>query len=527
VRVCPIRSLLFLLLAGIQAPLSAQKPPAEHPIITEFRKHIRAPEPQTRADQIERLAKVDSAAAVELVLAHGFKDPATEVRDRAVHALTLFRSSEARAAILAALQSSRAEVREGVASALAAIPDWSPPPVAALIAAFSTERAPEVKVALADALGRSEDPQAAMVLARALAGQPDVVAIAMLDALAMLRAGPATPLVLPHLEHPSWRVQVAALNALSRFRTKEAILPIIDYLERAVGRPQEDARRALVRITQRTFGMDPGQWREWFLRVRDGWQVPPETKDDPEAKEPEGTYARRPVEYHRIPTWSKRILFVIDVSTSMEVSILLKAGLTVGGRPAPDRGTPKIEIAREELAHVLRGFDSETRFNIIAFETDIRFFQKEAIPASPGNVQSALKWLEKQKAWKPSTTVGVASSGVDKDGRILGKTNTYGALRAAYGLSPKRESDSRSVTLGPAGGRELRPPYDTCFLLSDGSPTEGEITDIPSILREVERWNRSARMVVHTIGMEEDQGLNDLLMGIARITGGKCVFLGR
>lgn len=517
---------LLLSALSLTPALVAQPKPPPDPTIVEFKKHIRSTEPTVRGEQLDRLARVDTAESAKLAVQYGAAEELPEVRDRAVSTLGKYASEEARAAILEGLKNPKVEVRWVCASGIAANLAWNPPPVQPLLVAFEAEKAPGVKIALADALGRTEDIQAATVLSRSLAGEADLVIIGILDGIALLRKPEAHIGVIPMLQHHNWRVQTAALHALGMIRTKESIGPIIDYLDAAIGRPREDARRALIRITQRTFGMDANLWREWWERSKATFTVPPEGKGELEEKDPVGSYDRRPVEYHRIKTFSQKILFVIDVSTSMEVPILLRAGVTIAGRQAPPTGTPKLEIAREELAHVLRSLDSEVKFNIIAFETDLRFFKKESIPASAANVQDALKWLERQKAWKPSSSA-VQSSGVDKDGYMMGKTNTYAALRAAFGLSQKRTSDSISVTGAGPKVSEVRPPYDTCYFLSDGEPTEGEITNIDHILREVEKWNKAARMVIHTIGMEESQGLQTLLDGIARITGGRSVFLGR
>lgn len=516
----------FVALLVSLGPLCAQdKKPVEDPIVNEFKKYWNSEDPMTRRDQVERLSKSTSPEAIALLTQKGLMDADSRVRDRAIWALSQIEAPHLRALVVQALDSQKPETREGVALAIGAMKDLASPPLAKLGELIQIDRSPQVKVAAAEALGMIGGEGVVPYLTTALTATDESVLIAACDATAMVKHASAGLAVLALLDHPAWRVQVAALNALSSIRIKESIGPIIEYLRDAEGRPREDARRALVKITKRTFGMDAKTWQGWWGRVKEGWQVPPETEKDPDEDDSGGGYARKPTNYHRIPTYSQRVLFVIDVSTSMETPILLKAGKKTEGSDPIAGAARKIDIAREELAFALRGMDPETKFNIIAFETDVRQWQKEAISANPGNVQNALRWLGSQQPRKPSGQ----SSGIDSEGRMVGRTNSYAAIRAAFGLTIKRggtPGSSGGTTSGHAS-RGPKPGWDTCYFLSDGVPTEGEMIDIPSILQDVDRWNKSAKMVIHTVGMEESAGLQELLQGLARITGGKCVFVGR
>ena len=59
---------------------------------------------------------------------------------------------------------------------------------------------------------------------------------------------------------------------------------------------------------------------------------------------------------------------------------------------------------------------------------------------------------------------------------------------------------------------------DTLYLLTDGQPSAGRLTDPADILAEVTRWYRTKQIVVHciAIGLE-----SDLLKRIAEVTGGE------
>ncbi len=502
---------------------------AQDPVLIEFKKYIRSPEPEVRRDQVERLARVNSPAAVALILKSGLTDKDYSVREKAQWALSRM-TGEARAAVTAALDSGKTDVREGVCLAIGAMKQWgAEPPIARLGALLASDRSELVRAAAAEAMGLLGLESATEHVIKGTSDRSERVVIAAADALGLLRDPTAGPHLIPLLEHGSWRVQVAALSAMAKVRAKETIGPVIEYMDTAVGRSRDDAHRALKKITTRTFGMDAETWRDWWGRVQDGWEVPPEPKKVEVKAIPGGrdNYGRnKPTRYHRINTYSKRIVFVIDISNSMKTPILVKEG-----KPSEQRGlstgTPKILLAREELKRTLEGMDPETKFNIIAFETDVRVFRKQPIRASAGNVQAAVRWLLKQKPQQQTVTTGRPSSNVNKHGWILGKTNTYGALAAVYGLKIDHDRGGVRGTTAPSPGTKRRPRWDTCFFLSDGRPTVGVITDIEQILQDVKRWNKTCKMVIHCIGLESENGLSALLHGLARITNGKAVFLGK
>ena len=521
---CSLRSISGMLLLVLLLPgLARAQPPKEHPVITEFKKYISSPEVNVRVDQIHRLERVGTVEAVELLIKKGLLDSNYRARDAAIEILAKM-EGEARQAVFEALSSPKGEVRAGVALAIGRMPGLAPAdaPTAALTKMVEKDRNSEAVISATEALGLLKFSGAIPVLSEALEHRDEAVVIAAAESMGIIGDPAAAPALVTSLNHLSWRVQVAALSALGKARSKVAVGPLIDYLHQAVGRPREDARRALVRVTGRTFGMGSEQWYSWWERAKDRFEVPPlpEKEDEVEAEAggTDGYGRQKPTRYHRLKTYSKRILFVIDVSTSMETPILVKAGKRDEKTDLRYGGTPKIKIAREELKFALDGMDKETQFNIIAFETDVRKWKNQAVPATPANVQAALRWIEKQKARHGGAT--------DSDGRIVGRTNTYGALAAAFGLKVDSKRGTGGVTGGSPRGKR-RPKWDTCFFLSDGRPTEGFTTNVDEILNEVRRWNRTCKMVINCIGMERQNGLTQLLNGLADITGGKAVFLGK
>lgn len=515
-------------LAGSPAALAQRGSDAANPVIEEFKKYIRSPETAVRRDQVERLARVNTAEAVMLLLTKGLTDDDYSVREKAQWALS-WMTGEAREFVIAGLGSSKPAIREGVCMAIGAMKIWqSKPPMAQLGTMLQEDRSEIVRAAAAECMGLMGNTRGTPFLIQGLNDRAERVVIASADGLGLLRqAAGAGPLV-QLLDHRSWRAQVAALSAMAKIRNKVSIGPIIEYMDVATGRARADAHRALTKITTRTFGMNAATWREWWERVKGDWEVPPppkkvEVKAIPGGKD--GYGRSKPTRYHRITTYSKRIIFVIDISNSMKTPIIVNEGKDTGRRRLAT-GTAKILLAREELKRTLEGMDSETWFNVIAFETDVRQFKKAPVRASAGNIQGAVRWLLKQE---PRGQQGGRrpSSNVDKHGWIVGKTNSYGALAAVYGLKIDFERRGTRAATAPSPGTKRRPKWDTCFFLSDGRPTVGVVTEIEHILQDVKRWNKTCKMVIHCIGMENEQGLAALLSGLSHITGGKVVYLGK
>ena len=511
----------MLFVFGVAAALCAQVKKPDDPILTEFRQYIGDPEAMVRAEQVERLGRSQTADSVNLLISKGLLDGDSRVSDRAVRTVAKYESAEARNALLAALQHTKGTVRAGIVLGLAGQKSWSEFPYSRIIAMLGLDRDADVRSACAETLSQLGHKESIPALCKALADKSTDVAIAAADALSVLAAGTEVVAALaPLLDSSNWRLQLAAVNALGAGRTKESVPFLIDYLGKSEGRPQFECKRVLQATTDQDFEFDSVKWKDWWERIQTTWTPPPPKNLKAEAvKAAKDGYGRKVPEYHGIPTPSKHIIFVIDVSSSMETHILLKAGKNRAGNDVHSGGTAKLAVAREELAACLRSLDVGTKFNIVAFESDVRVWQPDAVTANPGTVQLAIRWIQGQKSRPP----GQLSS----DGTMTGRTNTYAALRVAYGLVQKRTVAALGGTTGGGQPSGPKPGWDTCFFLSDGAPTEGQVTDIPTILEEVEKWNKTAKMVVNAIGMEEEQGLATLMTGLARITGGKCAFVGK
>jgi hypothetical protein len=143
------------------------------------------------------------------------------------------------------------------------------------------------------------------------------------------------------------------------------------------------------------------------------------------------------------------------------------------------------------------------------FSKDARPWQKDLVPATAANKKKLRKFLDALKG-EPYT-------------------NLWSGLKAALNL----ETGSYATRQAPS--------IDELFLLSDGAPTIGEVTDEEEILKLVTETNRFAKVRINTVfigstpsGMDplkldpgEGQsamGPEELMKRIAEQNGGRYVF---
>ncbi len=297
-----------------------------------------------------------------------------------------------------------------------------------------------------------------------------------------------------------------AIEALGRLGTRDAIEPLIDGLVVARLRARQKARRALVAIARdefrqtKDFNVDPNAWRGWWKKVQRG--VDP---DDPNTNE------RETASYFNFPIHSDRVLFILDVSGSMDWPDPARdSGIRVS-----DWKGRRIDLAHRELTKALNdlakqnqgripekakkgettdipatpdddGVEPPTLFNIATFAGVVTPWQKTPVLATQDNVNAALAWMLKQLP--------------------RGGTATYDALE--YGVSLEG--------------------IDTVYFLSDGVPSLGRFEEPETILSEIRKRNRFRRVSINTIALivglspiesvrkyEDPQDMADLMSRIA------------
>ncbi|MHC4937706.1 MAG: vWA domain-containing protein [Planctomycetota bacterium] len=174
-------------------------------------------------------------------------------------------------------------------------------------------------------------------------------------------------------------------------------------------------------------------------------------------------------DFYGLKTRSKRIVFCIDVSISMDF-------------PMDGRGgnrEPRRTRTLRELTRTLERLAADVEFNVILFSQRITPLWRRLRPAEPKNRAAAIEFI-RRAGTEPGTDI-------------------WGAVSAALGSGA-----------------------DTAYLLSDGEPSVGAILDPALILHEVAAVNAMQLLRIHAVGLSRDQN-TELLYNLARASGGQFV----
>ncbi|MEW6071177.1 MAG: HEAT repeat domain-containing protein [Planctomycetota bacterium] len=313
------------------------------------------------------------------------------------------------------------------------------------------------------ALGAHRDPAVRMGAASALARMRTVEAIPVLHGL---------------LADNDWSVRAEALQQVTELRRKDSIPLLIERLAVETPRLRPDVHAALRILTGYDHGTLAGTWRQWWAAEGEAFAVPSyaEAAAAEDARRQAGTVGGTKSEhFYGVQIQSERVCFILDISGSMELPMGSRGDDVTSSRPgAPTR----METAKKELSKVLRALPDDTLFNVIFFESRVVALSETLERMSRGMRQRSLRFVDEQFA--------------------MGSTALYPAIQLAF-------SD---------------PLVDTIYLLSDGAPTAGEITDIAVIREEVKRWNSARHVRIHGVTVGQD---SDLLRWLTADTGGRYV----
>ncbi|MBN1442116.1 MAG: HEAT repeat domain-containing protein [Planctomycetes bacterium] len=342
-----------------------------------------------------------------------------------------------------------------------------------------------------DALATSGKDDAIDVVIRFARGRdPEMRSIAIGSLALAARHPRALNALLEGLKDEQPAVRSVALRAVSRVREKAMIGPLIDALESDDYSFQVKVLQLLVNLTGQNMGLVPGDWRKW-------WDIAEARFEFPKSDEKSFTSVRAyDLDYFGIEVSSKRLGFVVDISSSMTEMVKVRrrgersggasGGTTVaGGKKGGDEEIKgdrarKIDVLKKELTKVIRKLPPDTFINILTFDATYRAWQKQLQPlAGPGRAR-ALKYVEDIK-----TGFG---------------TNVFDTLE--FALQDKR--------------------VDTIYLLTDGLPTRGRITNPDAIVEEIRKQNRLRAVTIHCIAFGEE---SDLLKRLAADNGGEYRFV--
>ncbi|MFM1870831.1 MAG: hypothetical protein RL398_253 [Planctomycetota bacterium] len=296
------------------------------------------------------------------------------------------------------------------------------------------------------------------LLAMAVAKEPEA-RTAALSMLTDLGADDAREVAQKSLAAKEWALRSAAFRYLSRFRDVSSIPLLIARVGKEEGRLADELNQALFRHTG-TRCFTKKDWESWWRERSTGFVLPHEQT----VRTSTGSGGGATSAYYEIPLVSSRVAFLVDQSGSMNAQV------------GTDKKFTRLEAAKKQLAQVLTALPSTHQANLIPYDSRANPVWKELRPLDDDNRKRILASVN---ALQPR-----------------GGTNIFDTLELAF-----RDGS-----------------VDTLYLLTDGQPSAGRLTDPADILAEVTRWYRTKQIVVHciAIGLE-----SDLLKRIAEVTGGE------
>jgi hypothetical protein len=320
------------------------------------------------------------------------------------------------------------------------------------------------------------------------------VRIGAMDALAILgtEANDAcVPIIAKNLNHADWQVRIAACQDLRKLGDYLAVDALVARMQVESGRIFEEILRTLRWLTNEDLGDKPENWKKWWEReggrVKEHKGFDPKPKIDDKANE---RYAKPDTpKYYGVQIFSQRVGFVLDVSRSTNRLFNPDSSTRALLHKTYEHATI-FQIAAEEVVASVAALDPRSMFNVIAFGTDVRKWQKSMVPANDSNKHGADVFVHSYEA--------------------NGETNFYGALTAALELDP-------AAFVSP----DLRDTLDTMVFLTDGTPTNGDITDADMILEWYGEVNRYFRVRTHTYAFGRLEVDVSLLTKLAEENDGK------
>lgn len=382
------------------------------------------------------------------------------------------------------------DLQAAILESLAESPDRK---VARLGEMFARSKNERVLTAAYDILRMTRSKTYRKYFVRGIKSPQWQVRVLSVDALSDINDRSLVDLVAPLLKDEDKRVQVSAVRALMLHGGRDVMEPLIEALDYTTARVKDDVADALARLTSRDFGPFSAQWDSWWNvnkdTITDAQLVPLSASEFSALKD--SSQEKATLLYHGLRVLSDYVAFVIDTSQSMKREYTPKKGSkkklrarteVVETDPKKDPNKKmRIVVAKDELAQVIKGLQDGKSFNIVGFDTFTADFNTNVLNGN-GETLARMEPIARAKAMA-----------FVRDMKPGGLTNLSGALKTAFGYGD----------------------VDTVFLLSDGAPEGGGITDHEELLRAVRRWNRLSKIKINVIGFDLDETTRLLMEQLA------------
>ncbi len=481
-----------------------------------YRKFKSVPEKVEAVRTLEGMETV--AAADELVELLNHKVP--DIRNTALDVLSTYRGKETFAAFLEALPEMRnQEQRAMLIQVLGNAGQKAAMPLIHTLVLEDKKASEEVRYRAARVASLIGGADSVPMLEVLLADPGVLVRMAAADSAGALRLKALSPKLMLLIDDDAWQVQAAAVAALGKVREPKAVDPLISLMRKG-GRVVEACADALFQITGMDFGLDADAWKTTWDKYQaiPGWRIP---NDEELAKKAEARKrydaiygnVSKATSFGGIKTTSVRMLFIIDVSGSMEDLIVQKEKFD-----ADYPNYEKLTIVKTELIRTIETLEANVKFNIVAFASDVKSWKNYLAPANGVAKKAAMAWGRRLKPLGGSDAQAMASAGLGGTANLAaGKTNTFKALMYPFGIDPdKNKRVPRDLA--------IKNKVDTMVSLSDRRPTTGKVVDVREILKQVNQLNEKFRITIHCLAIGEFQ--RAFLQSLAERNEGTFVDLG-
>lgn len=523
--------LLSLLLSNplAAAPLTwsaaALAVPQSDPTVKDFKRYFKkAKETVERVEFVRSLEKIDDPGVADVLLPV-LKDKEAAVAAAAIEVIGQLPSEAAREPLLSIVEKGKPEEQLAPILRCASKAKWME--FLPLLRPHLEHKEDSVRIWAVRAVGSMADAES-LPLVIQIAGEDEnpLIRVAAIESLVQLGRGQVDaclPSLLKALDDEETSVQVAGCLALKVLRHRDAIAPLITKWQEGEGLVLQHIYPTLMEITDLQFGADADQWARWWDRAQVDFQIPSEEKMA-ERREARAKTAALYVpkegktSFAGIQTPSREVVFVIDISGSMEDAVLEVDKF----RDAGHTRFSKMDILKKELTAAIEGLGDNVFFTVHAFASEVDSWRDELVPANALNKKSATTFVDKLKPIGGSAAQARASAGLSGSANVsAGRTNTYAALMA--GLGVRDEKTALAVTRDDS--IEVEDNGDTLFFFSDGLPTVGALTDPDEILESVAKFNEFRRIAIHAVAIGDFK--KTWMRQLAEQNSGQFVDLGR
>lgn len=326
---------------------------------------------------------------------------------------------------------------------------------------------PAVRAAAVEAAGRMRGEAALELTRKALADEDEGVRCVARMELRYLAPDEALAGLEEGRKAEGWRTRAQTVEDALHLRKVAAVDALVELVGDEVLRVSVAAHRALVALSGKEIGRDVELWRAWWKVNRANWKAP-----KGKLGEAKGGGKKSVARFQGVEIVSGRVCFVLDRSGSMADPMKGDAD-----------GRTCWQYVTAELAKTLDALPDGTKVNVVTFNN---------VP-----------------------TVAARAP------RTLGKKSRAALSRFAT----KQSAGGRGDLLAAMMLALSMPEIDTVILLSDGTPSHGEIVNRVRARSFIRAKNRMAKRAIMTIGFGAVVPPERKFMeGVARDSGGVCVF---